>query len=90
MDARRRLLDQLVVVPGEPAGLANRDPGWTGGPDFADLALDELEQRARDVLERGIAELTDAQELLWASDRHALLVVLRRWTRPARTRRSSM
>jgi PPK2 family polyphosphate:nucleotide phosphotransferase len=76
MDARQRLLDQLVVVPGEPAGLANRDPGWTGGPDFSDLALDELEQRARDVLAHGIAELSDAQELLWASDRYALLVVL--------------
>jgi PPK2 family polyphosphate:nucleotide phosphotransferase len=76
MDVRQRLLEQLVVQPGEAAGLAKRDPGWTGGPDFADLAEDELKKRAKDALERGTEELSDAQELLWASDRYALLVVL--------------
>jgi PPK2 family polyphosphate:nucleotide phosphotransferase len=76
MDTRERLLDQLVVGPGEAAAIDTRDPGWTGGPDYADLARDELEQRAKEVLKRGIQELSDAQELLWASDRYALLVVL--------------
>jgi PPK2 family polyphosphate:nucleotide phosphotransferase len=76
MSVRRRLLEQLVVEPGSQAGLATRDPGWTGGPDFADLAGDELEQRAKDAVARGIAELSDAQELLWATSRYALLVVL--------------
>jgi PPK2 family polyphosphate:nucleotide phosphotransferase len=76
MDVRSRLLEQLVVQPGQAAGLATRDPGWTGGPDFADLAQDELEERAKDALKRGTKELSDAQELLWASDRYALLVVL--------------
>jgi PPK2 family polyphosphate:nucleotide phosphotransferase len=76
MDVRSRLLEELVVSPGDAAGLASRDPGWTGGPDFADLARDELVERAKDALERGVEELSDAQELLWASDRYALLVVL--------------
>jgi PPK2 family polyphosphate:nucleotide phosphotransferase len=75
-DPQRRLLEQLVVEPGRPAGLEGRDPGWTGGPDFADLAKDELKQRAQDGLARGIAELSEAQELLWASDSYSLLVVL--------------
>src|SRR6187397_2348177 len=75
-DVRLRLLDQLVVRPGEPAGIATRDPGWTGGEDLAQLAGDELHKRAKDALRRGIAELSDAQELLWASDRYAVLVVL--------------
>jgi PPK2 family polyphosphate:nucleotide phosphotransferase len=76
MEVRQRLLAQLVVEPGSPAGLAARDPGWTGGADFPHLAEDELEQRTKDALARGIAELSDAQELLWASDSYALLVVL--------------
>jgi PPK2 family polyphosphate:nucleotide phosphotransferase len=76
MDVRNRLLEQLVVTPGEPAVIASRDPGWTGGPDFAGLAREELEERAKDALKRGIKELSDAQELLWASDNYALLVVL--------------
>jgi len=76
MNDRSRLLEHLLVEPGSPAGIAARDPGWTGGPDFAELAHDELEQRAKDALKRGIKELSDAQELLWASDRYALLIVL--------------
>jgi PPK2 family polyphosphate:nucleotide phosphotransferase len=76
MEIRNRLLEQLLVEPGKPAAIPTRDAGWTGGPDFADLAQDELEQRAKDALARGIEELSTAQELLWASDSYSLLVVL--------------
>ena len=75
-DVRARILEQLVVKPGTPAAIAARDPGWTGGPDFDHLAHDELKERSKEALKRGTAELSDAQELLWASDRYALLVVL--------------
>jgi PPK2 family polyphosphate:nucleotide phosphotransferase len=76
MNARERLLAQFLVTPGEAARIAERDPASTGGPEFADLARDEIEQRAKDAIADGIAELSDVQELLWASDRYALLVVL--------------
>jgi PPK2 family polyphosphate:nucleotide phosphotransferase len=76
MDLRERLLQQFIVRPGEAAGLAARDPGWTGGTEFPELADDERQQRAIDVRRQGSAELSEAQELLWASDRYALLVVL--------------
>jgi PPK2 family polyphosphate:nucleotide phosphotransferase len=76
VDTRSRLLEQLVVTPGAAADIAHRDPGWTGGPDFEDLADRELEAQAKDALRRGTKELADAQELLWASDRYAVLVVL--------------
>jgi PPK2 family polyphosphate:nucleotide phosphotransferase len=72
---RERILEQLLVKPGTPAALADRDPGWTGGPDFETLSRRELEAEARAVLARGVEELSDAQELLWASDRYALLIV---------------
>jgi PPK2 family polyphosphate:nucleotide phosphotransferase len=71
-----RIRDELVVRTGSPAALGRRDPGWTGGEDFADLAHDELKEHAKGVLVRDIARLSDAQELLWASDRYAVLVVL--------------
>jgi PPK2 family polyphosphate:nucleotide phosphotransferase len=73
---RARLLEHIVVEPGQPAGLAGRDPGWTGGPDFDHLADKQLKKRAKDALRSGIEELSAAQELLWASDEVALLVVL--------------
>jgi PPK2 family polyphosphate:nucleotide phosphotransferase len=75
-DVRARVLEQLVVKPGTPAAIAARDPGWTGGSDFEHLAHDELKERSKEALKRGTKELSDAQELLWASDRYALLVVL--------------
>ena len=36
---RRRLLDVLVVAPGDPANLAERDTAWTGGGDFEHLSV---------------------------------------------------
>jgi PPK2 family polyphosphate:nucleotide phosphotransferase len=75
-EVRARMLEQLVVEPGTPAGIAARDPGWTGGSDFEHLAGHELKERAKEALDRGIKELSEAQELLWASDRYSLLVVL--------------
>jgi PPK2 family polyphosphate:nucleotide phosphotransferase len=75
-DTRSRILARLVVAPGEPAAIGDRDPGWTGGDVFPDLTLEALEQRARTATAVGIDELSDAQELLWANDRHSVLVVL--------------
>ncbi len=65
-----------MVTPGNPAAIADRDPGWTGGPDYEGLSQDELEAEARAVLAQGVEDLSEAQELLWASDTYALLVVL--------------
>ena len=69
------VMAELVVEPGATADLAGRDPGWTGGPRFEDLAADELEALSREKLEQFVDELADAQELLWASDTNALLVI---------------
>jgi PPK2 family polyphosphate:nucleotide phosphotransferase len=76
MPRRERILEHLVVQPATAAALAERDPGWTGGPDFEGLSEDELKAEAKAVLARGVGELSEAQELLWASDTYAVLVVL--------------
>ena len=75
MSVRERILKQLVVEPGAPLVLAERDPGWTGGPDYEGLSQEELKAEAKAVLAQGVEELSEAQELLWASDSYALLVV---------------
>jgi PPK2 family polyphosphate:nucleotide phosphotransferase len=74
-DRRRRILDRLVVTPGTEAGLAGRDPAWTGGGDLDELSADELSSTAKAVRREGVEQLRQAQELLWATDRYALLVV---------------
>jgi PPK2 family polyphosphate:nucleotide phosphotransferase len=75
MNIRKRLMDELVVKPGRMAGIASRATGRTGDPEFEGLTEDELEGRAKDALKRGVEQLCEAQELLWASDRYSLLVV---------------
>jgi PPK2 family polyphosphate:nucleotide phosphotransferase len=72
---RQRILKMLLAEPGTPAGLAERDPAWKGGDDYAQLSETKLKGAAREILGKGIKELSDAQELLWASDTYGLLVV---------------
>jgi PPK2 family polyphosphate:nucleotide phosphotransferase len=75
LSRRERILAQLVVEPGSEAGLDRRDPGWSGGPDFEGLTRDQLKAEAKAILAQGVEELSMAQELLWASDTRAVLVV---------------
>jgi PPK2 family polyphosphate:nucleotide phosphotransferase len=75
MARRERILKRLLVEPGTPAGLAERDPAWKGGEEFEQLSEAKLKGTAKEILRQGVKELSDAQELLWASDRYALLVV---------------
>ena len=72
---RQRVYDELHVTPGTPADLARRDTSWSGGEEFADLSTKKLDDAAERILAEGIEQLKDAQELLWASDTYALLVV---------------
>lgn len=68
-------MKRLIVQPGSAAGLADRDPAWTGGPEFAQLSEKQLKKTGKAILKKGVEELSEAQELLWASGRYALLVV---------------
>ena len=61
------LLAALTVAPGERADLTGRDTAWGD---------DELKQQAKESLAKNIERLSDGQELLWATDQYALLVVL--------------
>jgi PPK2 family polyphosphate:nucleotide phosphotransferase len=74
-ETRAEILRDLRVEPGTRAGLAARDTQWTGGGEFAGLSAHKLDDTAKKVLARGIDRLSDAQELLWASDTRALLIV---------------
>ena len=56
--------------------------GW---PDFADLAHDELEQRAKDALRRGIEGSPKRRSCSGRATATRFSSSCRRWTRPART-----
>ena len=75
VDSHDRIASELRVEPGANANLAGRDTAWTGGGEYAALSAAELDRTAKALLADGIERLKDAQELLWASDNYALLVV---------------
>jgi polyphosphate kinase 2 (PPK2 family) len=72
---RHRVPEMLLVEPGNPAGLTRRDPAWKGGVEYEQLSDKKLKSAAKEIIQKGVRELSDAQELLWASDTYALLVV---------------
>ena len=75
MSRRDRITKELLVEPGTKANIAGRDPAWTGGPEFEQLSERQLSHTAKALLADGVEELAKAQQLLWASDTNALLMV---------------
>jgi PPK2 family polyphosphate:nucleotide phosphotransferase len=72
---RERIRQMLLVEPGTPADLAKRDPAWRGGDEYEQLSEKKLKTAAKEIIQKGVKDLSGAQELLWASDTYALLVV---------------
>ena len=56
--------------------LKAHDTAWAGGDYFHDLSKDELKERAKAYLTENLTELAAAQNVLYATDRHSVLVVL--------------
>jgi PPK2 family polyphosphate:nucleotide phosphotransferase len=76
MDAREKLIQRLALRPGRRPRLARFDPDGVLPGDLEELAEDELKEHAREVLAHYLERLAEAQEKLWASDRHSVLIVL--------------
>ena len=76
MKLHRKVIEELMVSPGEPAGLPERsthkmDTPWRDGGGKSDLR--HVADRELDSFKH---ELASAQELLFASDTYSLLLVL--------------
>jgi PPK2 family polyphosphate:nucleotide phosphotransferase len=70
------ILDGFRVQPGKKFRLKDHDPGWAQTPDLVEAGKGAVKERARTILEENLAELTGAQELLYADGRYAVLIVL--------------
>jgi PPK2 family polyphosphate:nucleotide phosphotransferase len=64
------------VSPGRRIRLKDYDPGWAAQRELKDLEKDELKERAREFLDENLAELREAQELLYSSDVYSVLIIL--------------
>ena len=70
------ILDPLRVVPNKKVRLKDHDTGWAQNRQLKSLGKDEVKARARELLAQDLAELAAAQQLLYADDRYAVLVIL--------------
>jgi len=74
--SNKDLAKLFQAAPGKKTRLKDFDPGWMGTPEMRKLGKDELKREADELLESNQKALADAQELLWASDRYSILIVL--------------
>lgn len=73
---RKDIIDLFRVPVGKKVKLKNYNPGWKQSGEFEDLGKDALKERAKEVLDRNLVDLAEAQSLLYADDRYAVLIVL--------------
>jgi len=72
---KRKFVEYFAVRPGGPARLGQRPTSAAHLKPLRDLSEDDLKETAKAVLQRDLDELSEMQELLWASDTHSVLVV---------------
>jgi PPK2 family polyphosphate:nucleotide phosphotransferase len=71
-----KLLKQFLVEPGTGVNLKNYVTDWTDTDQARDLGKDVIKERAAEILDESRKQLAEAQELLYASDTHSVLIVL--------------
>jgi PPK2 family polyphosphate:nucleotide phosphotransferase len=78
MELTRKDLAKLFRVPPSNGRvrLKHYDPAWAARDHFRELKMDALKERAEKYLKTNRASLSAAQEVLWATDRYAVLIVL--------------
>jgi PPK2 family polyphosphate:nucleotide phosphotransferase len=73
---RKDIIDLFRVPRDGKVRLKNFNPGWKQGEEFEDFGKEALKERAQQVLAQNLADLAEAQNLLYADDRYAVLIVL--------------
>jgi PPK2 family polyphosphate:nucleotide phosphotransferase len=73
---RKDIIDLFRVPPGQKVRLKDHNPGWKQTDEFEELGKGSVKDRAKQVLDQNLADLAEAQSLLYADDRHAVLIVL--------------
>jgi len=73
---RQDILNLFRLQPGKKVRLKDHDTGWAQTKELKELGKDVVKDRAKEILDKNLEDLADAQELLYADDRYALLIVL--------------
>jgi PPK2 family polyphosphate:nucleotide phosphotransferase len=71
-----KLLKQFHVEPGSEVKLKDFVTDWTETDEAKEHGKDAIKERAKEILEQSRLQLAEAQELLYASDTHSVLIIL--------------
>jgi len=64
------------VKPGTKVRLKDHNPGWTQTKEMKDLGKETIKKHAKDLLDKSLEKLAEAQGLLWANDHYSILMIL--------------
>jgi PPK2 family polyphosphate:nucleotide phosphotransferase len=70
------IVDRLRVDAGEKFRLKDFDTGWALTKELKEMGKEVVKERAGEILQESREQLAAAQDLLYADDRYAVLVVL--------------
>src|SRR5262249_39779913 len=73
---REDIIELFRVPAGKAVRLKDYKPGWDQTEEMEELGKDALKERARQILDQNLADLAQAQDLLYADDRYSVLIVL--------------
>jgi PPK2 family polyphosphate:nucleotide phosphotransferase len=72
---KAKLIQQFVVEPGSQVNLKHFPTDWTETDNAKELGKDFIKERAKEILDESSKQLDAAQELLYASDTHSVLLI---------------
>ena len=72
----QEIIDRFRIPAGEKVRLKDYATGWAQTKELKELGKEVVKERAGEILQESLEELARAQELLYADDRYALLIVL--------------
>ena len=71
-----QILSLFRLQPGKKVRLKDHDTGWAQTKEVKEFGKDAVKARAKEILDKSLEDLAEAQELLYADDRYAILIVL--------------
>jgi PPK2 family polyphosphate:nucleotide phosphotransferase len=73
---REDIIKLFRVPAGKAVRVKDYDPGWAQTEEMEGLGKDQIKERARRTLDQNLADLSQAQDLLYADGRYSVLIVL--------------
>ncbi len=78
-EVRQRLVDEIIkrcrIDRENSFKISEHETSWKGIEEFQKLNEEKLKKKARKFVEKNLKELSEAQELLYASNKYSLLLI---------------